>query len=70
MLFGTAENNDHLYDECAVTERIWWVIPGALAGMPMPFIHPQRRLNMGSALTAYDDDLLALYTAGVRAVEC
>src|SRR5439155_4977641 len=26
---------------------LWWVIPGALAGMPMPFIHPERRMNMG-----------------------
>jgi hypothetical protein len=47
---------------------LWWVIPGALAGMPMPFIHPERRLNMGGALTAYDDELPGLYTAGVRAV--
>src|SRR6267378_4347141 len=45
-------------------------IPGALAGMPMPCIRPERRLNMGGALTAYDDELLALYTAGVRAVVC
>jgi hypothetical protein len=31
-----------------------------------PFIHPERRLNMGGSLTAYGDELLALYTAGVR----
>jgi|ERR1041384_1276032 CheY-like chemotaxis protein len=49
---------------------LWWVIPGALAGMPMPFIHPERRLNMGGALTAYDDELPALNSAGVRAVVC
>ena len=49
---------------------VWWVIPGALAGMPMPFIHPERRLNMGDPLTAYDDELPALHTAGVRAVVC
>ena len=36
----------------------------------MPFIHSERRLNMGGGLTAYDDELLALYTAGVRAVVC
>jgi atypical dual specificity phosphatase len=47
---------------------LWWVIPGALAGMPMPFLHPERRLNMGGSLTAYDDELPALYAAGVRAV--
>jgi CheY-like chemotaxis protein len=49
---------------------LWWVIPGALAGMPMPFVHPERRLNMGGSLTAYEDELPALYTAGVRAVVC
>jgi len=47
---------------------LWWVIPGALAGMPMPFIHPERRLNSGGALNAYEDELPALYAAGVHAV--
>jgi len=54
----------------ASSSLVWWVIPGALAGMPMPFIHSERRLNMGGALTAYDDELLALHMAGVRAVVC
>jgi len=47
---------------------LWWVIPGVLAGMPMPFIHPERRLNRGGALKAYVDELPELYSAGVRAV--
>jgi atypical dual specificity phosphatase len=47
---------------------LWWVLPGVLAGMPMPFIHPERRLNGGGALSAYGDELPELYTAGVRAV--
>jgi len=47
---------------------LWWVIPGALAGMPMPFIHPERRLNQGGKLADYDDELPVLYKAGVRAV--
>ena len=54
----------------ATSSLVWWVIPGALAGMPMPFIHPERRLNMGGPLSAYDDELAALYTAGVRAGVC
>jgi O-acetyl-ADP-ribose deacetylase (regulator of RNase III)/CheY-like chemotaxis protein len=49
---------------------LWWVIPGTLAGMPMPFIHPERRLNMGGPLSAYEDELAALYAAGIRAVVC
>lgn len=47
---------------------LWWVVPGALAGMPMPFIHPERRLNMGGTLTTYEDELPTLYASGVRAV--
>ncbi len=47
---------------------LWWVIPGVLAGMPMPFIHPDRRLNQGGGLSAFGDDLVVLQAAGIRAV--
>jgi protein tyrosine phosphatase (PTP) superfamily phosphohydrolase (DUF442 family) len=47
---------------------LWWVIPGVLAGMPMPFINPERRLNSGGALNAYEDELPELYSTGIRAV--
>lgn len=47
---------------------LWWVIPGALAGMPMPYIHPDRRMNGGGALEAHVDDLPELHLAGIRAV--
>lgn len=47
---------------------LWWVIPGGLAGMPMPFIHPDRRMAGGGALAAFEDELPALHSAGVRAV--
>src|SRR5436190_2441695 len=36
--------------------------------MPMPFVHPERRLNSGGTLTEYDDELPELYSSGVRAV--
>jgi atypical dual specificity phosphatase len=36
--------------------------------MPMPFIHPNRRLNFGGPLNTYNDELPELYSAGVRAV--
>jgi len=49
---------------------LWWVVPGVLAGMAMPFIHPERRMNLGGGLRDYDDDLPVLYSAGVRAVVC
>jgi len=47
---------------------LWWVIPDVIAGMPMPFIHWERRMNQGGALDAYDDELPVLHSAGVRAV--
>jgi len=47
---------------------LWWVIPGVLAGMPMPFIHPSRRMVGGGALSAFEDELSALQSSGVRAV--
>jgi atypical dual specificity phosphatase len=47
---------------------LWWVIPEALAGMPMPFIHPERRMNGGGALDAHHDDLQILHSAGIRGV--
>ena len=42
---------------------LWWVLPGSLAGMPMPFILPERRLKMGGPLGAYEDEIPVLYTA-------
>jgi len=47
---------------------LWWVIPNVLAGMPMPFIRTERRLNRGGALNAYDDELPLLYSAGIRSI--
>jgi hypothetical protein len=47
---------------------LWWVIPGVLAGMPMPFIHPDRRMAGGGALSAFEDELSALKSSGVGAV--
>lgn len=47
---------------------LWWVIPNGLAGMPMPFIHIERRLNHGGALAAYNDELPHLYAAGIRTI--
>ncbi len=52
----------------AADHLLWWVIPDTLAGMPMPFIHPERRMNGGGTLEDYADDLLTLHNAGIRAV--
>lgn len=52
----------------AANHLLWWVIPDTLAGMPMPFIHPERRMNGGGTLKDYADDLLTLHNAGIRAV--
>jgi atypical dual specificity phosphatase len=47
---------------------LWWVIPEILAGMPVPYLDPQRRMNRGGALDACPDELPDLYSAGIRAV--
>ncbi|MEO8426422.1 MAG: dual specificity protein phosphatase family protein [Verrucomicrobiota bacterium] len=47
---------------------LWWVLPAVLAGMPMPFIRRDRRMDRGSGLSTYDDDLPILRLAGIRAV--
>lgn len=47
---------------------LWWLIPNELAGMPMPYVHPERRRNQGGELGAYADDLPRLRDNGIRAV--
>jgi len=54
--------------EAPKSDLLWWVIPGVLAGMPMPFIHPERRMNGEGGLEAFEDELKELDRAGVRAV--
>jgi len=49
---------------------LWWAVPGMLAGMPMPLIHPDRRKRFGGALEAFADDLPLLAHAGIGAVVC
>lgn len=49
-------------------ELLWWLIPGVLAGMPMPFVHPERRLAGGGAMHDFADELPVLHTFGIRAV--
>ncbi len=51
-----------------IDNLLWWVIPGVLAGMPMPFVHPERRMACGATLSEFHDELPGLYSAGVRAV--
>jgi len=52
----------------AAQNLLWWVIPGVLAGMPMPFIAPERRMNGGGTLEAHVGELDQLHRAGIRAV--
>lgn len=46
----------------------YWVISGRLAGMPFPFLHPERRFRGNASLDAFEDDLQLLFQAGIRAV--
>jgi len=50
--------------------HLWWVVDGVLAGMPMPYIALDRRMNHGGALNTYEDELLSLEQAGIRAFVC
>ncbi len=59
-LFGVRDDGAQL--------DLWWAIPGVLAGMPMPFIHPERREKLGGPLDAFHDDLPLLHRAGIGAV--
>jgi hypothetical protein len=45
-------------------------VPGVLAGMSMPFLHPQRHDLPGAVLDAFSDELPELWRAGIRAVVC
>jgi len=47
---------------------LYWIIPEVLAGMPMPFIHPSRRLSRRGALTEFEDELPELHHAGIRGI--
>jgi atypical dual specificity phosphatase len=47
---------------------LWWVIPRMLAGMPMPYIHIERRMAGGGSLNDFDDELPLIYSEGIRAV--
>jgi hypothetical protein len=49
---------------------IWWAVPGFLAGMSMPSIHPHRYDTPGARIDAFPDELPALWRAGIRAIVC
>lgn len=57
-------------DTDAAPLDIWWAIPGVLAGMSMPFIHPLRYETPGAVLDAFPDELPALWDADIRAMVC
>ena len=49
---------------------LWWAVPDVLAGMSLPFMHPERPHTPGATLDAFADELPALWSAGIRAVVC
>ena len=52
------------------SDLLWWVLPGELAGMPIPYVHQDRRGRHGGKLDDFDDDLPVLYGQGIRSVVC
>ena len=59
LMVMSSKSNDKL---------VWWVIPGFLAGMPMPVVHADRLVARRGQLTAFDDHLPVLFSAGVRSI--
>lgn len=53
-----------------IYSNLWWALDGFLAGMGLPFVAPERRYEGGGSLDAYEDDLLLIHQAGIRAVVC
>lgn len=47
---------------------LWWLVPGVLGGMPMPYVHPERRMAGTGVLAGFEDELPQLHSEGVRAV--
>ena len=47
---------------------LYWAIPGVLAGMSMPFVHPERRMTGGGGLNEFCDELPELARAGIGGV--
>ena len=53
-----------------INKIVWWVEKGTLAGMPMPYLAPERRLNQNGNRDAFKDDLPLLFKIGLRSVVC
>lgn len=51
-------------------QHLWWALDGVLAGMPMPYIALERRMNLGGALNTYEDELCPLEKAGIKSFVC
>src|SRR5947208_1108597 len=51
-------------------EYLWWAVDGVLAGMGMPYVALDRRMNHGGTRDAFEDELPGLYAKGIRAVVC
>lgn len=48
--------------------HLWWCIDGVLAGMPIPYVDLERRMNHGGAVDAYSDELPVLAETGIKAI--
>ncbi len=52
----------------SIRQHIWWVIPGELAGMPLPTMSPKRTKLTTAPPHAFDDDVHVLYDMGIRSI--
>ncbi|MEZ0390392.1 MAG: protein-tyrosine phosphatase family protein [Verrucomicrobium sp.] len=47
---------------------LWWAVPGVLAGMSMPHVHPLRPEAGAVPIDTFDDELPVLWRVGIRGV--
>jgi atypical dual specificity phosphatase len=52
----------------SIRKHLWWLVPGELAGMPLPWICDQRRESPRSTVNAFDDDVRFLAQIGIRSI--
>ncbi len=51
-----------------IAPYIWWLRDRQVAGMPLPYMAPERLSDPGAAVADYDDDVRVILDAGIRSV--
>jgi atypical dual specificity phosphatase len=52
----------------SIRKHLWWVIPDELAGMPLPWLSPERLKSPNSKIEAFSDDVQFLAQIGIKTI--